>query len=474
MTKMTMQRRRFLQALGLGVGAGLMTPLLDRVWAEDAGVVPKRFVIVMMGNGIEGHNLLSPAARDALTADRNAEVARVVGDATTLAQAPALSSLMGPADLSHKAAVVYGLSSKITGGSHTTLYKALSASKERRQTIDAWLAQQLHTTQPFSALRLGVTESESAKLQYGICLQGPQQELPIIANPQDGHAAIFGSIAAGAGKRSFDVQADLLDFAREDVNKSLEAFSGGSRERQKLEQYLSALEELKTQQQRLVDSGDALRGLANAMNIDPESGAALTHADPLTRLEGQFQLAAASLIGNLTNVVLLTCSAGYAFSHTKYTSLRSIFEKDANFSGQVPWRHGVCHEAGLNPVYQEVLDRVIARQVEMITALARKLDAVPERDGTMLDHTVIVFMSDNGSSHHSSAELWPTLLMGGGKLGLKTGGQTVLYPSFGKEKNLRTSNLFNTLGHLAGHELNDFGGEPDKAQRGGPLSELLS
>ena len=32
----------------------------------------------------------------------------------------------------------------------------------------------------------------------------------------------------------------------------------------------------------------------------------------------------------------------------------------------------------------------------------------------MLDHTVIVFLSDNGATHHSNAEHWPLLLLGGG------------------------------------------------------------
>lgn len=471
----TIKRRRFLQTLGLGVGAGLLTPVLSRVWADDAAPTPRRVVIVMTGNGIEGHNLLSPAARQARQDNPNAKSVLQVG-AADLAQAPALAALAaGPngVDLTQHAAVLYGLSSKITGGSHTTEFKALAASRERRQTIDAWLAGKLHGEQPFSALRLGVTSSAQEKLQYNICLNNPMQDLPIIVNPLDGHTTIFGAIAAGKGKRAFEVEADLLDFAHKDVTRSLNAFSGGSRERQKLEQYVLALEELRMQQQRLVNASDSLKNLAQQQEINPDSGESLTGPDPLGRLEGQFKLATAALIGDLTNVVVLTNAVGHAFSQTKYTSLRSIFARDPGFTGEVPWRHGVCHEAGGNSIYQEVLDRVIARQVEMIAQLARALDAVPEAGGTMLDHTAIVFMSDNGSSHHSDAQLWPMLLVGGKGLGLKTDGTTSIYPAFGQENNRRVSNLFNTLGYAAGHPLDDFGGEPDRAQRGGPLSELL-
>jgi hypothetical protein len=469
--KLALNRRRFLGAFGLTAGAGLLSPLLRQVWADESGAVARRVVIVMTGNGIEGHTLLSQDAQAARDGVGSAPVEVSTGD---LATAPALGALAaGGADLTSRAAVVYGLSNKIAGGGHTAQYKALSASQERRQTIDAWLAERLHGDEPFAALRMGTMESAAAKLQYGICLQSAGQQLPIIANPADAHAAMFGAIASGAGGRAFSVQADLLDFAAQDVQRVQREFVGSARERAKLESYLLALEELREQQRRLVGMGDALRDLADGQGLDPETGEALNVSHPLERLHGQFRLAAAALVGGLTNVVLLTNSVGNAFSHTKYTSLRSIFEQDPNFSGDVPWRHGVCHEAGGNPVYQRVLDRVIARQVEMIAELARKLDAVPEGDGTMLDHTTIVFMSDNGSSHHSQSTNWPTLLVGGGAMGLATGGRTWLYPGYGSDANPRVSNLFNTLGYVAGAPVDDFGGEPDRAERGGPLSELL-
>lgn len=474
--KMRLSRRRFLQAVGLGAGAGLLTPLLGRVWAEDQGILPHRIVIVVTGNGIEPHNFISPLTQQARQDEPDNETLIEVSGGD-LASAPALASLAGgngALDLTPHAATINALSSKIAGGGHTAEYKALSASKERSQTIDAWLADRLHTDQPFSAVRLGVTESAGAKLQYNFALQNSARQLPIIVNPADGHTTLFGSIATGSGGRAFEVQADLLDFAKEDVKRVQQTFSGGSRERQKLDNYLAAIEELREQQSRLVASGDTLRALAEQEGLDPDDGSALNVAHPLGRLHGQFRLATAALLGNLTNVVLLTNSVGYSFSHTKYTSLTSIFQEDSDFSGEVPWRHGVCHEAGGNPVYQKVLDRVIERQVEMIAEMARKLAAVPEGDGTMLDHTAIVFMSDNGSTHHSEANNWPTLVLGGSQLGLQTGGRSLLYPTLGKERNARVSNLFNTLGYAAGHPLDDFGGEPDRVERGGPLSALLS
>lgn len=60
---------------------------------------------------------------------------------------------------------------------------------------------------------------------------------------------------------------------------------------------------------------------------------------------------------------------------------------------------------------------------------------------------------------------------------LKTQGRSLIYPSLGKTGHMRMSNLFDTLAGLAkpdlDHEIWKWGGEPEKAQHGGPLSELL-
>ncbi len=474
MKKLSLSRRRFIQAMGLGAGAGLVSPLIRTAFAEGDDMLPKRVVICITGNGIEKHTLMSD---DANAADGdNDMLVEVGGDLST---APALSSLAGSAgevDLRPHSAVLMHLSSTITGGSHTTQYKSLNCSKGRAQTVDSWVAQCLHSDQPFNAIRLGSVESGTTPLQYGMCMDNPSRQLPIIVNPLKGHAAIFGSLAAGAAGQAFRDNGTLLDFALTDIQRATDAFVGGSRERAKLENYQQAVEEMRLLQQRLLDSEATLRSVADSNGINPEDGSLLQSAHPLLRLESQYRLATAALMGDLTRTVVLSSSTGNAFSHTKYSSLQTIFEEDPNFSGTIPWRHGVCHEAGGNPTYQKVLNRVIERQVEMIARMARDLAAVPEGDGTMLDHTVIVFMSDNGSTHHSQATNWPMLVIGGSKVGIKTDGRTLLYPKHGTAGNLRVSNALSSLGYVAGYrdEAAKFGGEPDKAQRGGPLEALMA
>ena len=49
---------------------------------------------------------------------------------------------------------------------------------------------------------------------------------------------------------------------------------------------------------------------------------------------------------------------------------------------------------------------------------AKKLESIPEGNGTMPDNTVIVYLSDGAEGHHSRTWEWPFVMLGnaGGKL----------------------------------------------------------
>ena len=96
------------------------------------------------------------------------------------------------------------------------------------------------------------------------------------------------------------------------------------------------------------------------------------------------------------------------------------------------------------------MDTVITRQVGMVAQMARRFN-VPEGDGTMLDHTVFVFMPDNGDQHHSPSSM----------AHVTSGPRSIPVdvPREGQANHRQVSNLFNTLGWCAGEALNDFGAD---------------
>jgi hypothetical protein len=139
-------------------------------------------------------------------------------------------------------------------------------------------------------------------------------------------------------------------------------------------------------------------------------------------------------------------------------------------------RHDLQH--GINtPANWTAIAAVTRKHVELIAKLARTLAKTPEvnASGTMLDNTVIVYMSDNGEQHHSTGREWPVLLLGGNALGLRTDGRTVIFPEAGQPSNRQISNLFNSLGHAAGDaNFNTFGNEGAARIAPGPLTEIFA
>ena len=113
---------------------------------------------------------------------------------------------------------------------------------------------------------------------------------------------------------------------------------------------------------------------------------------------------------------------------------------------------------------------------ELIARLAKKLESIPEGDGTMLDNTVIVYLSDAAESHHSRCWEWPFVILGdaGGKL---KAGRYVDYPGYAQPGHRTTANLYTTLLNLAGSDAERFGvADPNlkDLDQTGPLEELLA
>ena len=70
-------------------------------------------------------------------------------------------------------------------------------------------------------------------------------------------------------------------------------------------------------------------------------------------------------------------------------------------------------DEGSEPEITELLVRVHRWYATQVGALAQKLDAIPEGDGTVLDNTLIVWTSELGRGDHDMNNV-PLVLLGGG------------------------------------------------------------
>lgn len=465
-------RRNLLRLVGTAAGAAVLGPFLSRLGHADTPVFP-RFVFFVEGNGFEPVTVLSPSMRAALDASmampvgtdrywprryRHTTPIETMGD---LDQALALADL-GP--LAAKTAVLLGLSSKITGGGHTTYHGVLSSTRTSGlrpsgETIDAHLSRlPMLAGTAFDALRVGYASAfhyPGANLDFGTCALGAGVAVPLVRDPRQAFDMLFGVVTDRPG---FDRAGRILDFARDDVSRALAAFPSSSPERAKLEGYLASIEANLQSRMRLEAA------VAGIPTLPTMPSGTRTPEDIYTVLTAQAGHIATALQGGLTNVAVLGIGTGYDFDTFYGTDHRP--------------RHDTCHQSETSPMLADYLHMQTRHEMSVMIELARQLDAIPERGATLLDHTVLVYIGDNGETHHATAEEFPVVVMGGGALGLRTGNRSIAYPGldqFGMGHR-QVSNLWNTLGHLACENLNAFGGERlggGTRSAEGPLSELM-
>jgi len=196
----------------------------------------------------------------------------------------------------------------------------------------------------------------------------------------------------------------------------------------------------------------------------------------------QVDIATAALVAGLTNVV--TISSGLGGLMSKYTG---ICNGDGHGLGHGGVDKDLPFKRPFEPLshYHNYLAKQAAR---MLT----KLQETKEGTGTMLDNTLLVFMSDSANQQHSwKGANWPVVLVGnlGGKL--KTG-QFLSYPvkaqaaggdggnqTFGTAygTNPYTNALYATLLTAVGKPCDAFNRSPSSTEAKeiyAPLPELLN
>ena len=303
-----------------------------------------------------------------------------------------------------------------------------------------------------------------------------------MVDPTEAFNLHVGSVARGAGARRFTQRTQLLDFSLERAREAERAFAGDSAGLEKLARYRASLETMVKREAKLGAMSEEGGRLAKARDAYLSGEPSGERVSPLydspgffDRLQAQTDMVTAALIGGLTQCAVVSCAAGSNWS-ASYPEIHGMFGVKEDIAAHTDLRHGAgLIGEDLNNKFVKVLTEANALQVRAMCSIAAELEKVREGDGTMLDRTALVYLSDSGEKHHSAAEEWATLIIGGDKLGLKTDGRSVAYPKMGKDAHRQVSNLFNTLGHAAGLDLDDFGGESEKQRVAlGPLAELFS
>jgi uncharacterized protein DUF1552 len=117
--------------------------------------------------------------------------------------------------------------------------------------------------------------------------------------------------------------------------------------------------------------------------------------------------------------------------------------------------HPVTHHQN-NPVKMEKCTRIQRHHLMLFGEYLEKLRKTPDGDGSLLDHTVLLFGGGICNSDRHTHGPLPTLLLGGSGMGLK-GGRHLVYPEHTPLTNLQLT-LLNKLG-IPAEKLGDSTGE---------------
>ena len=459
---MNLNRRALMKGVSFGAGNLLLAPLFARIRAEAAGIDsrPVRFVFVVEGNGLPPEHV-HPQGIEFLNREQRDRFEEFPLDGCTLPTA-----LEPVAKDQGRITIVQGLSGKICGGGHSNNFGALGAFPGKggvgnsgqaiAETVDAALAKRLPGI--FPVVGLGISDRPEHSTIYNCSAWGRDQKLPTQCRPDLAYATLFGSVAQGDGRQDFLAGQNLLDFMADDVRRMKARM--GSADVEKLDSYLGAYETLRDRQRRLVEVRDTLGGVAP---VPDDKYASAVETD---RLDAHFDLAAAALIGGLTSVVTIASGVGDPFFSVRFKGLGIELDK-----------HSIGHGGSFGTLTStECYAKIRRFHFSQIAKLMDRLRAVREGDGTMLDNTLVVYLSDAAESHHSRCWEWPFVLIGdlGGRL---RAGRYLRYPDYGRQGHRTMNSLYVTLLQAAGAKQDTFGQRDpllDGIDQNGPLAELLA
>lgn len=462
-------RRTFFRGATLGLGGLYLSPFIKQLQAAAPGRAPlrepARVLFFVQGNGVY------PAEIQPKGIDRVKYPSQV--EDRTLDGVELPHSLEPLAPWKSKMTMIHGLSGRIARGSHNAGFAALGcwpvSKKAYGTTIDAQLSNHLGGIYPH--IGLGVSNKPGA-ITYNVTSAERGKALPTVLNPVLAHKQFFAAGAAsGEARKDFDVDTSLLDFLADDVKRMQAELSG--EERIKLERYLEAFEAMSSRQSKLAAMSSRIAKAAPSVN--PELGSITnTKTGPtgvFDRLEAQFSIAAGTMIAGLTRV--MTVSAGAGPDRIGLSCMAK--ELGVNHEGYIG-SHGIGHGSPAAGMPSSECHALIRRKcLEKLAGFIDTLESIPEGDGSMMDNTLVVYMSDSAEGHHPVCQEWPFILIGdmGGRL--KLGNRYLRYPWYGKPGHRTIANLYVSLLNAVGNRTDRFG-IPDVSladlDQTGPLEQI--
>jgi hypothetical protein len=305
--------------------------------------------------------------------------------------------------------------------------KTAGADIQNGISVDQIAAQHLAPHTRFPSLELGCDDSRtvgncdsgySCAYTNSLAWRGPATPMPPETNPRLVFERLFGdidtSLPAETRARRLRYRRSILDLVSERTARL--STDLGPSDRRKLDEYLSSIREI---ERRIEGAEKDFTGLTP--NIDKPTGIPVLYADYIKLM---FDLQIVAFQTDLTRVV--TMMMGREGSMRTYPEI-----------GVPDPHHPLTHHRG-NAEWIERVTKVNTMHVELFSEFIAKMKSTQDGDGTLLDHSIVVYGSGlSDGNRHLHDDLPVVVLGGGGDFRL---GTHIAYP-----KGTPMTNLFLTM-----------------------------
>jgi len=432
LTKRAIPRRALLR----GMGAAVALPLLDAMvpsataLAQTAAVPRRRFGAVFIPNGAIVEQWTPTAAGVGF------ELSPILKPIERFKQSLVVVSNLTRAN----PGVVEGDHAISAAGWLTGIYPKRTEAEDvlAGTTIDQTVAAQIGQDTPFPSLEVATTDFTG---YVGACTSGfscaytntiswstPTTPLPMEINPRLVFERLFGGGTTRESRMArIKTDRSLLDFVASDL-KQLEA-SIGARDKARLEEYTDHVREIERRVQLAEKRTDSLIDVPEAPVGVPES------FEDHARL--MFDFMAIAFEADLTRVS--------AFMLTRELSQRTY----PNIGVTQP-HHTISHH-GNKPDWIEAHAKVNLYHAGLLARFIERLQKTADGDGSLLDHSLVLYGSGMGNGNVHAADHLPTLLVGGGAGSMK-GNRHIVAP-----ERTPNGNMLVSVAEKMGVNMDSFG-----------------
>jgi len=278
-------------------------------------------------------------------------------------------------------------------------------------SVDQVAASKLTGVTRFPSLELGCEDSRtvgdcdsgySCAYTNSLSWRTPQSPMPPEVNPRSAFERLFGTsedlmLDPQTRARRLKYRKSILDSARDDTQNLVKKLGPG--DRRKIDEYLFSIREV---EQRIESAENDSRQLPHG--IDKPVGIPFEFPE-YAKLMCDLQVLAFQ--SDLTRVVTLVI--GREGSNRVYQEI-----------GISDPHHPLTHHRN-NPEWIDKVIRINTLHTELLTYLLQRLKSTAEGDGTLLDHSMIVYGSGLADGNSHTHEALPVLLAGRGGSSLKPG-----------------------------------------------------